>query len=245
MDAELNPVERMILEQTYRFGMGLPQLGRLVSGPLVADCDIHDALDGLAAREYLGQATLYGTHRYYFLGERAAKEFELDKADIGPLKEREKTLRLAMVRVCLAATPPHRPLTRSDFEHHYPALFRARPRGSEQRSQEPRFRDYYLAGARLGLVRVDFGGRGRYDRILKKAYRQIVTHNAMPPYARLIADEAFELTIVTAFPTKAVRLRADAADGRIGVPINVHLVEELRELVAPLPRPAGLTQGHS
>jgi hypothetical protein len=65
----------------------------------------------------------------------------------------------------------------------------------------------------------------------------VVTHKAMRPYARLIGDRALELTIVTAFPTKADRLRADLQVDRTDVPIRVHVVDELRELIAPLPNP--------
>ena len=238
MNVELDALEYAVLEQTYRFGLGLPEMAAFVVRLRNAKVTAHDLLDSLAAKGYLGQAPLYGNRRYYFLDDRAHQEFDLDKSDMGPLKEREKVYRYAMLRLCLESNPPRRPLTRSDFKYHFPQLFDARPRGRQNsRKQQPRFRSYYLAGSRLGLLRVDFGGNGRYDRILAAVYRQFRTHQSMPPYAELITRDAFELAIVTAFRTKARRLMVDLANGTTDTPITVHAVPEMREFIAPPEEP--------
>ena len=229
----LDTIEQALLEQTYRFGMGTPELGTLVPEIRNDSQTALDVLDALSAKNYLGQAPLYGKLHYYFLAQRAHHEFELEQCEIGPLKEREKTQRFAMLRLALESKPPYRPLTVTDFRDHFSELYYASPNGTTQRKQEPRFRDYYLAGSRLGHLVVDSAGTGRYDRILKKACRQIGTHLAMPPYAQLIRSAAFETTIVTAFQSKATRLKADLTNLSTDAPIKIHVVTEIREFIAP------------
>ena len=229
---KLDRVEQAMLEQTYRFGLGIPELGSLVQG--IGDLTTGtDVLDALSAKGYLGQAPLFGRRRYYFLANRAQTDFDVNQNETGPLKETEKALRYAMLRVALESSPPHRPLTPTDFRDYFPELFDARPRGTKGRRQQPRFRNYYLAGHRLGLLRVESLSGGRFDRILKKACGQIATHLNMPAYEQLIRNKTFEVTIAIAFPSKAMRLRADLADMTTDVPIAIRVVSELREFIAP------------
>ena len=200
MNTELSPCEDGMLEQAFRFGFGLPELASVI--PSCDPARALDVLDSLAAKRYLGQACLYGNRQYYFLAERMLEEFDVAANEIGPLKEPEKLRRYAMLRFCLESAPPHRPLTTSDFEQFFPELFHAHP------TQQPHCRDYYYTGTRLGCLRVDRGGSGHYERVLKNALSHLGKLSHWAPYSELIACGALELAIVTAFATKARRLQA-------------------------------------
>ena len=55
---------------------------------------------------------------------------------------------------------------------------------------------------RLGFIRVDAGGRGRWDRVLAKCRDDLQVHQRMLASAQFIDRQAFEITLITTLPKK-------------------------------------------
>ena len=88
---------------------------------------------------------------------------------------------------------------------------------------------------RLGFVRVDAGGRGRWDRVLAKCRNDLDTHSADAGFRNFIDRQAFEITLITALPQKARRLADSLSsmhDSGIRM-IRVLAMPELLNLIAP------------
>lgn len=88
---------------------------------------------------------------------------------------------------------------------------------------------------RLGLLRVDPGGCGRWDRVVAKCCEDLRDHERHPGFARLIRGGQFEVTLVTALPQKAERIALAFDAGRVGAPLRLCAVPELLYLIAPPP----------
>ena len=82
------------------------------------------------------------------------------------------------------------------------------------------------------------GGKGRWDRIAERVREDVERHREIPAFRDSIAAGRFELTLVTATERKAERLRPvlDEASRASGVPVRVHVVAALIDLIAPPPR---------
>jgi hypothetical protein len=88
---------------------------------------------------------------------------------------------------------------------------------------------------RLGFVRVDAGGRGRWDRVLAKCRSDLEAHCTVSGFRKFIDRQAFEITLITALPQKARRLAESMSslrDARVSM-IKVVAMPELLNLIAP------------
>lgn len=239
MTRELDPATYDVLDHIARYRIGVPEA--LVATPPFAEFSVARAtrtlraLSEAAEEPLLASAPLFGDRRYFYLtraGEAAIGEAEPGQGSrrrAGALSEIAKVRAYAVLAFCCLSGTPRQRLTAEEFrrtfpEHHRPGL----PRG------------YYAdhEAKRLGFVRVDAGGRGRWDRIAEKIREDVERHRAMPAFRDYVAAGSFELTLVTATERKAERLRPlFEEEGRsFGVPLRVHVVPELLDLIAPRPR---------
>lgn len=239
MTRELDPTTYDVLDHIARYRIGVPEA--LVTTPPFAEFSpgrmarTLRALSESTEEPLLASAPLFGDRRYFYLtrtGESAIGEPAEGRAErrrAGALSEIAKVRAYAVLAFCCLSERPRQRLTAEEFrrnfpEHHRPGL----PMG------------YYAdhEARRLGFVRVDAGGRGRWDRIAEKVREDIERHREMPAFRDSIAAGSFELTLVTATQRKAERLRPllEEAGHPSGVPLRVHVVPGLIDLIAPPPR---------
>jgi hypothetical protein len=239
MTRELDPTTYDVLDHIARYRIGVPEA--LIKTPPFADYSPARAKRTLRAlseaegEPLLASAPLFGDHRYFYLtraGEAAIGEPPEEQGSrrrAGALSEIAKVRAYGVLAFCCLSDRPRQRLTLEEFrrnfpEHHRPGLPMAY------------YADY--EAKRLGFVRVDAGGRGRWDRIAEKLREDIERHREMPAFRGSIAAGTFELALVTATERKAERLRPlfEEEARASGVPIRVHVLPELLDLIAPLPR---------
>jgi len=194
---------------------------------------VRHELTQLCRAGYLATGPLFRNRRYYFLAsacrdrthEQGSNEYR-----IGPLSEIAKIRNYAMLSFCCSSQHRRQRLTADDFEQHFPDMYRP---GVPL--------NYYIDAAtsqpRLGFVRVDTGGRGRWDRILEKARADIEAHWIKPEIRPFIERGLFEITVVTALPQKASRLTQaldNWTDNRKSL-IRICVCADLINLIAPPP----------
>lgn len=123
---------------------------------------------------------------------------------------------------------PKRPLIdHSELQQYFPTLYRHGLPSA-----------HYLSSVndqpRLGHLRVD-AVPSRIDRIVSRTCKVIDRYQKQLGFHELIAGHQFEITHVVATVQKANRLRpALAALSTSGVPVHVHAVPELVELISPI-----------
>lgn len=253
MTRELDPTTYDVLDHVARYRIGVAEA--LVATPPFADvsparmkrmlralCEAPTPAPTSATEgPLLASAPLFGGRRYVYLtraGRAAIGEAEVEtraeaerggRRRAGALSEIAKVRAYGVLAFCCLSDRPRQRLTAEEFrrnfpEHHRPGL----PMG------------YYAdhQARRLGFVRVDAGGRGRWDRIAERVREDLRRHRERPAFRASIAAGAFELALVTATRRKAERLwPIFGEESRAsGVPIHVHVAPELLELIAPPPR---------
>jgi len=200
----------------------LPELKRL------GHKQIKRLIGQLCQQGRLGQGPLYHNRKYLFPMARAQAAKHAQRG--GPLSEPAKIHHYAILLFCHLKHTRRRRLTKEDFQTHFPEL---------DRPGLPM--NYYVdlspSGPRLGLVRVDRGGPGRWDRLLRRCHRDLCAHAARPPFQPFIQGGALEMTLITYLPQKAERLRRSLTL-RTDLPpqaIRIVVLPELLNLVAPQP----------
>lgn len=144
------------------------------------------------------------------------------------LSERGVATAMAMVSFCCGDPQRRRQkLLPSELAGHFPDLV----------IDESCSENYYLAKDRLGYLRVDLGGHGRWDRVIEYCTRDILRHEARPKLAKLMQDGFMEFTVATATHQKARRLRQAMLRRPLHpyVRTQVVVVPELLYLIAPPP----------
>lgn len=180
-----------------------------------------DAMKQLAAAGCLREVTLYGNVTCFVpAGHHREK----------PLSETSKIRALAMLSVCASASHHRTRLTATEFEKYFPEL---------RRPGLPM--NYYVNFAgdqpRLGFLRVDTGGHGRWDRIVAKALDDVRKHQVEPAFGRFIQRDALEIRVVTALHQKRNRITRALTDKptSLAQSIEISVVPELLNLIAPIP----------
>lgn len=149
-------------------------------------------------------------------------------SESGQLSESWKLRAYAMLLFCCQGTTSRERLTREELRKHFPTLY-----------DPGRPMNYYIDhsgdSTRLGVLRVDVGGRGRWDRILGKAREDVLKHQGMAGVRDLITNGQFEVTVLTALPQKASRLCDTLASEfhPLDACIRVSSAQELLYLIAP------------
>lgn len=136
----------------------------------------------------------------------------------------------ALMSVCCDRHENKKLLTPTELSQHFPVLGRSCHRPS-----------YYLVResgqVQLGFVRLDRGGRGRWDRIARKTcddMRKHLSHDWLRP---LIDLGQFEICVVTALASKAARIDEllKAKQSLLPVPYRVVTIPPLIHFIRPQP----------
>lgn len=247
MTRELDPTTYDVLDHVARYRLGVPEA--LAATPPFAGSSARRArrlMQALAEGDapLLASAPLFGPRRYYYLtrageaavagpdGDEEAEKEGAARRKGGALSEVAKVRAYGALAFCCLSGRPRQRLTPREFREAFPEHHRAGMPTSYYVDREAK---------RLGFVRVDAGGEGRWDRVVEKVRRDLERHRASAAFRDSIAAGAFEMTLVAPTERKAGRLRpALEEEGRAsGVPVGVHVVPELVELIAPPPRGRG------
>lgn len=230
---QLDPLDFDVLDHVARYKMGVPEsVARLPSLEGWTPGRVKNTLKRLRGEGYLKTAPLYGDRTYDHLTREGAEALDLplegrDAERLGqPLAEVPKVRAYAVLAFCCLSTRARQRLTPDEFkqffaEHDRPGLPLS----------------YYAdhEAKKLGFVRVDTGGRGRWDRVVERVRTDVERHQESDAFRESIGSEGLEVTLVTATEQKAGRLRAAFAEGEAfaAVTILVHVVPELVDLIAP------------
>jgi hypothetical protein len=233
----LENVEIAILEHVRRYRIGITRScwSALRSRfPALTEQQTKGSLKELWLQKgLLRRESLLGTRQCYQLTRRYWQQHG-DVGEIGRqrLSERDLAVALAMLKLCFSdGDGQRRKLMNEDFATCFPDI------QVDSQNRE----NYYLHEGRIGYLRVDLGGRGRWDRIAAYCARDLARHERQPAFAPLMRDGYFEMTIVTCMPQKARRLRQLLARQPLHevVAVDVVAFPELLNLVSPPPiRPA-------
>ena len=202
-------------------------LRRLPEFRPVGAAGVRQVLRDLEGREMLGSALLSPDWRYWHLTPSGAVSCRIDAERSGPLSHVAATKALSMLYFCHLSDQPRIRLTAEE-------LASRAPEGARQGLPNT----YYFCPAgsgTLGLLRLDAGRTGRWDRILHSVRSDIRMHQRHPLFRPLVASGRFEITIQTFTVSKATRIRIELpkiSEASI-VPIQVLAQPELLRLVNP------------
>lgn len=216
-------LQTRLVEHVRRYRIGVIPIA---SGMLRATkADVKAAAVELMKSGRLASESLYHTRRYLY-----ECPDETTRRGTGPVSERAKINALATLLFCSAESDRREILTAAEFQKHFSDLYR--PSGSgryvlDQSSGQPR----------LSFVRVDCGGRGRWDRVICKARRDLDRHRLIAAFDELIERDLFEIHILTALECKAERIRQTLTESAEapGQRVQVTALPDLIHLVFPQP----------
>lgn len=177
---------------------------------------------------FLNSAPLHGTRRYYYLTPAAAHVLGVSEAVARALPEQTKVDAFGMLLYCCGREPQQEKLTLDEFQTGFAGLFR--------QGERP---NYYIDSTgerkRLGFLRVDRGGFGRWDRLIHRCRDDIAKRCDLPEFRELIHRGGFVFTLVTSLPQKSDRIEEAVREQGFPCDFRVVPIPELLELVAPVP----------
>lgn len=233
MPTGLDPLDFDVLDHIARYKLGVPEsVARLPSFEGLTPGRAKSTLKRLRGEGYLKEAALYGDRKYDYLTPEGAAAIDLPLAGreaerLGkPLTEEPKVRAYAVLAFCCLSDRPRQRLTHDEFNQLFPEHDRLGLPLSYYADHE---------ATRLGFVRVDNGGHGRWDRVVERVRSDVERHREALAFRDAIRRGNLEVTLVTATEQKAGRLRTAFAEGEAftAVPVRVHVVPDLIELIAP------------
>jgi len=225
---------RLTLRHVARYRLTTPEAVRTAAAlRLPTNASARAFLRRLVADGWLGEAPLDCHGNYFYLTERGAREViaaTSGRHRSGPLSEPAKVRAFAVLAFCRLMGTNRERLSPDDLRRLVPALdtggmpttFYAERSGT---------------GPTLGFMRVDVGGFGRWDRILATLSADLRNFSADSALRRLIANRAFEVTLVTVTEEKALRIRTALAETRATIPIHVVAIPRLLALTGTIRAP--------
>jgi hypothetical protein len=191
---------------------------------------IENVVRRLCEAGYLRSSPLFDNECYFHLTRRATDLLGLHPDLAKPLTEDQKIRAFAILSYCCLHPDGRRDrLTPEEFKRLFPGLYK-----SGQRVQ------YYVVNLndvpRLGYLKVDRGGNGRWDRAIERCRGDMLKRGALPAFGTLIEERGFEMTLLTSLEQKAEQIRAAVAelDRPFLAPLYVYVVPNLIKLVAPI-----------
>jgi hypothetical protein len=216
-----------VIEHLARYRMAVA--ATLQTLPEFSNCNpkqVRRHLRFLEAEGIIGSQWLHHDLPCWHLAEKGAIQAGLPMERSGPLTEPAKLRAYAMLRFCCLSKRLRRRLTTDDMRKHFPDLYRTgMPQGYYFDSTEE---------GRLGLLRIDAGGRGRWDRVVHSALDDVNRHRRQAGFSRLMQAQRFEFTIATVLPQKADRIREtiEQKSELNNVAIRIVAMPELLPLIA-------------
>ncbi len=238
---------RCILDHVARYRLTIPQA--LANSEILATSDIGAAvreLRNLVADGWLREAPLQpGSEAgpsYFYLSVQAAALLGHDFEWALPVPHDARVECAARVLFCCNGKKFRQLLTKNEFIEKFSELWFA---GQPVQYYLDKVDDRVV---RLAYIKVDKGGRGRWERLLDSCdrfLRQRISPRKTNPafadksaaYKKLVDRGLFQFTILTPFLDKKraieIELERRQLTGKPTVPVQVHVVDELFELVFP------------
>jgi len=220
-----------LLEHLARYR--LTEFSVLKRLPVFADWrprDLRRLLRDGERQRLIGSAPLHQAARYWFLERDGASRVGLPEQFSGPLSEVAKMRASAVLRYCCHSAPMRHRLTAEELKQHFPTLHR------------PGMPSHYYfdpqGAGTIGLLRIDAGQRGRWDRSIQTLRQDISSHVLCDGFRQLALTGRFRITLVTVHPRKANRLSEALKQHRDvqRIPVEVMAMPELLPLVVPCHR---------
>ena len=230
-----HPIELAILEHFQRYELLSPEDAVLagIKGMTSAEVAAH-RLAAMEKRRLIQKAPLNTRSTCYLLSPGAispSEDADVDGKGRNRLLSAQSLLRrYAMLKFCLQGAPQRRKLTPEEFQSRLADMYRA-----------AHAHHYYVTlddlQPRIGFLRVDLGGRGRWDRIVAKARGDMHRHLQLPLVQQLLAKQAFEVAVVTSTQEKARRIHEalQAKLTELPVPAHCEAIPELGDVIRPSP----------
>lgn len=142
----------------------------------------------------------------------------------------EKLRRFAMLQFCTLHSNNRNRLTREEMSSRFSDLYR-----------ENSPVNYYVSSddsiTKLGFLRVDLCGHGRWDRIVSKLNSDLHWHLQHRTVKQLLSVNAFEMTVVTSLWPKARRIESALAEKEqlMPIPVRVIAMPEFISIIRPPP----------
>lgn len=185
----------------------------------------------LVATNWLSEAPLDRHGPYFFLADHGAGDMCRPARRSGPLSEVAKARAFALLAFCRLTGADRERLSPDDLRRVVPAL-------DSGGMPTTFYAERSTTTRSLGFARIDVGGTGRWDRVLATVASDLRTFSADPALRPLIAARSFEMTLITAMPEKAERLRASLAETAPSpVPVHVIAVPRLLALTGTIRAP--------
>lgn len=228
-----HPIEEAIIEHIDRYGMTTPEAACVAGVKGMNDPQVAEArLQALTRRGDLVIQTLPGNCITYTLSLQSRNRLGQQAAErlSRPPSLRLLAERFAFLTFSCLQDQRRSKLTPVELKERFADLYR---HGSAHH--------FYLTREfgppRLGFLRIDVGSYGRWDRIVAKASDDLRTHLSMALVRKLLDEDAFELTVITALPTKAQRIKEALAERRDALPVPTRCIAmpELVNFIRPAP----------
>ncbi len=219
------------LSHVARYRLTMPAvLSRLRQFSTAKPREMETLLNSLTDRSLVAAAPLVQRQRYWHLTALGARRCGVPENYSGPLSEPAKIKAYAVLQFCCLGDRPRHLLTGAELGQHFPNLQRpGLPAGY--------YFDPHGAGS-LGLIRVDAGHTGRWDRVIQSVREDISSHCNQAGFRKLAQAGRFEITVLTTFIQKAQRLTdgfALHADAR-RISVRVVAIPELLSFISSIPR---------
>lgn len=229
----MHPIEQAILSHIDRYEITTAEasFNALVRGMTSVEI-ARNRLDALVRRKILRREPLFkATPCYSRNKRRLAPTRNGDRVGVDDvLSIPEKLRRFAMLQFCTLHSTNRNRLTRQEMSLRFTDLYR-----------ENVSINYYVANddstTKLGFLRVDMCGHGRWDRIVSKLNSDLHWHLQHRTVKQLLSANAFEMTVVTALWPKARRIESAFAEKSqlMPIPIRVIAMPEFMSIIRPPP----------
>ena len=231
--------ERIALDLVARYGhITEPALARTLDRQehshertsdqhLESDSRASNVLKSLCYFRLVSECILPGNQTAFVLTNRGNRILNVLSESTTPAKGKQLIRQLAMMSFCLLGNPARSRLMPGENED---LLCWSEPNVKR--------RLFYVVPSSLptlGLLRVEAGGTGRWDRILSKAMqdvRLLLNYRARKP-----SSDSFtpEVTIALATVSKARRIAMALRSTPVPLPIRIAILPQLFELLTPRP----------
>lgn len=227
-EIKLIPLERLVLDQIAMFGFTvLESVARLPDLDCLGRRSLNRFLYRMRHRRLIRFECLYGSRKCIRMTPKAERAIQIHgvqpRFQNRPLSEESKIRALALLSFC----------TLSDVQR-VPRI--SAFNGSDTRT----WSNFYVEQSieqRVGFLRVDMGGRGRWDRILAKCEHDAQLIRSDHRFAETVAAGRAEVSLAVTLPHKAERLRQAVIDSPLALPLRIFVIPELLYLIAPPPDP--------
>jgi len=231
---KLTATDMAILHHIARYRLTVREVvARLPEFCRATTADIDARLQRLEKSGFIATTWLYAERRCFILTPKGAIRVRgsvSDRDTQAPFSETTKIRRFAALTFCHLTSIRRQRLTAAELAEQVTGV-----NGSD--ADTPYYISLDEAPTRVGFLRVDLGGQGRWDRILAKCQQDVRDHANDPNWLPWIASNRFEVTLVTALPHKAERLHhaLSQQEHPPPVPIRITAIPELLYLIAPPP----------